>query len=384
MYFMKKVLLVLNEAPLPNRSAAGKWYYYFINNMRIRNDISLVVLGACAEVKHLEEAQKIFPQDFFFLYPKRSGLFSKIETIARPFSYMFSNEMQLKFQELSTQSFDIIHLEQIWSLWLVNKPLKNALVSVHYLNNIDQKNFEHKKMKDKFLSMMQKRTERKLINRVSTIKTCSEQIKTEIKKWFPNKKYFSIPFIIDSKIIASKRVEANNNKSVVLIGSMDWPPSFLAAKRVMLELWPSILKAVPEAKLVIVGWNAKKNLEVLKKDNSIEIFENVADIAPYFLNNSIMLYPPTVGSGNKIKLQEAILYKLPIITTESGIEGLETLKDRSIIVKDSNIELIKETISLLNDPLKREKLAESALSQYLEEYSISKIINHTLEMYDSM
>jgi len=381
---MKKILLILNEAPLPDCSAAGKWYYYFISNLMKQTDVKLKVLASCAQNDHVLRARTLFPEGEFFLYPTRTGLFSKVESLFKPFSYMFSPEMKKRFDTLSSEDFDVIHFEQVWSLWLMNKSLENAVVSVHYLNHIDQSIMKHDSLKGKMISWLQKFTEKKLLRRAKFIKTCSENLKKEIYQWFPEKNYYTIPFVIDPRLFSNHPQQKKEARSIVLVGSMDWPPSFLAARRLMIDLVPAIKKSIPDLKVQIVGWNAKKQLEKYNQGNQIEIFENVPNIGEYFLNNSLMVYPPEVGSGNKIKLQEAILYQLPILTTDSGIEGLEKLKNKSIIVKNTNNELIEEAINLLNNLDHCHELAIQAKKEYLNEYSIDIILKETTQMYQEI
>ena len=48
---------------------------------------------------------------------------------------------------------------------------------------------------------------------------------------------------------------------VSVIGSMNWHPSHSAAVRLLTRLWPEIKRRVPNARVQIVGWQARSALK---------------------------------------------------------------------------------------------------------------------------
>src|SRR5262245_19329373 len=134
----KKVVLITLEAPIPFGGAAARWYYILLNQLIERgHDVS--VFSAVSNKDDIGKIKLAFPHANIkaFEFPKRSRLHSKINTFFKPYSYMFSREMQLEINKRLNEPYDVIHLEQLWTTWLIKGHEHRAFVSVHYLTNID-------------------------------------------------------------------------------------------------------------------------------------------------------------------------------------------------------------------------------------------------------
>src|SRR5262249_15692031 len=61
----------------------------------------------------------------------------KLGSYRRPYSYIFSKELQRDLDSALREPFDVLHLEQTWSAWLGLKHAERALLNVHYLMAVD-------------------------------------------------------------------------------------------------------------------------------------------------------------------------------------------------------------------------------------------------------
>jgi hypothetical protein len=82
----------------------------------------------------------------------------------------------------------------------------------------------------------------------------------------------------------------------------------------------------------------------------VAIEENVPDIKPYFQRTGVLLYAPGRGSGIKIKVQEALAFGVPVVTTSEGIEGIPAVDGVHVGLAEDDAGLIEKTVRLLQDP----------------------------------
>lgn len=347
----KKVILILLEAPIPFGGAAARWYYILLNQL-IARGYDVTAFAAVSKVEDIAKCEELFSPTILktFLFPKRSGVRSKIQTLVKPYSYMFSKDMKDAVEKRLKLPYDVIHLEQLWCAWLAEGRESKSIVSVHYLASIDLQFVKWNSFKEKIIFHLMKRTEKKLLSRFQYIKTCSTRLEEKIQEWFPRKNIVSIPFAIDNTLYPYIGDERRpSKKRVTLIASMNWYPGISAAKRLLSDIWPELSRLNSDCILTIVGWEARKALKEYINLKNVEIFENVPNIQTHFENSTILLYAPERGSGMKIKILESMLYGIPVVTTSEGVEGLEVLHRVHAMVAESNEDLVKCAHELLND-----------------------------------
>ena len=138
-----------------------------------------------------------------------------------------------------------------------------------------------------------------------------------------------------------------------LIGSFTWEPTFSAAIRLITRLWPEIRRRVPEARLQVVGWGARRALAEFLNVDGVMIEEDVPDTAPYFESTDVLLYAPNSASGMKVKVLEAFAYGVAVVTNADGVEGIPARDGVHAGIAEDDEGLITRTVSLLTSPDER-------------------------------
>ena len=123
---------------------------------------------------------------------------------------------------------------------------------------------------------------------------------------------------------------------------------------------------MPQAKCRIVGWSARSVLKEFLNLEDVEIIENVPDIQPYFNEASLLLYAPARGSGMKIKIQEAMLFGVPVVTTSEGAEGLPLEDMVHCGLADDDEVLVERALEILQSTHLQENLRKNARTLILE------------------
>ena len=221
--------------------------------------------------------------------------------------------------------------------------------------------------------------ERRLVGAYQHFRCCSSRLTREILRVNSQAHVTTIPLGLDCGQYEYIPEERRTTAPVVsVIGTMTWYPTWSAATRMLNRLWPAIKARVPEAKVQIVGWNARVALREFLGRPDVTIEENVPDIRPYFECTAVLLYPPVRGSGMKIKVQEALAYGVPVVTTGDGVEGLPAQDGVHAGICDDDAGLIERTVTLLGDRAAQER-QRAAGRQLLEAHCAAGPILDALE-----
>jgi glycosyltransferase involved in cell wall biosynthesis len=263
---------------------------------------------------------------------------------------MFGADIKRSLAEALSAGYDILHLEQHWSGWLCLRHTERALLNVHYLMGIDLGETRPKTAAEWQNWLLGFSAERRLIRSFPRFRACTPRLESALRAISPSANVTTIPFALDTTLYDyipdDRRTTA---PTVSLIGSMHWPPSLSAARRLLTRLWPEIKRRVPAARLQVVGWQARSALGEFLGMEDVSVLENVPETRPHFEAASVFVYAPGRGSGMKIKIQEAMAYGVPVVTTSEGVEGLPAEDGIHACVCDDDGGLIDRTVRLLGD-----------------------------------
>jgi polysaccharide biosynthesis protein PslH len=349
-----RIVIVMIEPPVPFGNAAARWFYVLLKGL-VQRGHSVTALAACSKAEEVDQAKVLFPAPTYDLrcypLPRRVGLCAKLETLRRPYSYMFSRELRGDLEKTLAQGFDILHLEQLWSGWLGLPWRDRALVNVHYLFSVDLESVPAKDWGDRIRRRLMLRGERVLLQSYLHVRTLSERLERCVSALAPHAQVYTSLNCLEPALYSFISDRDRTREPVVsVIGSMGWSPSRSAAERLLTRLWPHIKRSVPQARLQVVGWNARTALRDFLSMPDVRIEENVPDIHPYFERTCVLLYAPGRGSGVKVKVQEALAYGVPVVTTHEGVEGMPAEDGVHAGVCDDDSGLIERTVRLLRDP----------------------------------
>src|SRR5216683_4242703 len=96
-----RILLVLNEAPLPFGHAVGRWYWVLLRGL-VERGHRVTVFATCDKPKDVAQAKSLFPAPQYDLrlypFPERYSVWGKWQTFRRPYSYMIHPKLRRDLQ----------------------------------------------------------------------------------------------------------------------------------------------------------------------------------------------------------------------------------------------------------------------------------------------
>ncbi len=140
---------------------------------------------------------------------------------------------------------------------------------------------------------------------------------------------------------------------VVFTGSMDWQPNIDGVEFFCNEIWPLVLRKVPQARFRVVGRDPHPRVKKLASE-SVEVTGSVPSILDHLREAAAIVVPLRIGGGTRIKIYEGMATGKATVSTTVGAEGLDVEHGRDILLEDSPPDFAEAVVTLLqNEELRR-------------------------------
>ncbi len=129
----------------------------------------------------------------------------------------------------------------------------------------------------------------------------------------------------------------HNTKIIKLLSSLSWYPNTQGMMFFLKNVWPIIIKKVPDAKLILASRKTpKKLLDLINQSKGVTHlgYLPVKDVPTFFDDAVLTISPVWLGTGVKLKVLRAFQMNRPLIATTHSLEGLP--KQIFKIVPNSN------------------------------------------------
>lgn len=303
-----------------------------------------------------------------------------------------SEEFSRKLIEIvKKESFDIIHLEGLYvAPYLpVIRQYSKAPVILR-THNIEwkiweklareEKNWWKKRYLNK-LSGQLKKYEENVINLFDGIATITNQDEVYLKAIGCKAPLTYVPFGIDITTYQPK--ETGHPNTLFYIGALDWLPNLQALDWFLKNVWNTIHAKFPDAEFHIAGRNMPDSLRNSHYPGAV--FHGEVENAKTFIQDyDILLVPLLAGSGVRIKIIEGMAMAKPIITTSTGIEGIECGQGQDIMIADTPEQYIAAITRCLTGDDFKKMLSKNARKFVEKNYTITAATETIIEFYTTL
>lgn len=137
---------------------------------------------------------------------------------------------------------------------------------------------------------------------------------------------------------------------VLFTGALDRPDNARGIGWFLDRIWPAVIAAVPDARLVIAGANAQPALErAVERATRAELTGFVDSLDPWYARARVFVAPLLTGAGVKFKTLDAMLRRVPVVSTTVGAEGI-TATALFAGITDDPVRFGEEVIAQLRAP----------------------------------
>jgi len=346
--------------------------------------------------KHPEGIEKEEEKNQTIYYLKSAAKFTREQ---------YYKESAKKFEEINKQeNFNIVHSQSTlgYGYVRVRKKNKPLVVTSHGTAVGEIKTIlEGKQRWQSFfgLPFWSKRylfDEREVFQEADKIIAVSNELKEDIKRQYKiqEAKLITIPNGVDTnkfrpldKENLKARWGIKNEKIIVSIGKLIMPKGH----HLLIKVLSEFLKNT-NIKLFIVGTgpymqNLKEITRKLGVSDKVFFAGEVQheELASFYNLADVFVFPSLLKEGLPYVILEAMACGVPVIASHTGgiptaIENYKT----GILVGPGNLsELNEKILEVLNDEELARRLGKKARKKVLEEFSLDKMINDTLSVYDA-
>lgn len=209
---------------------------------------------------------------------------------------------------------------------------------------------------------------------------------SDLVKGLPNARHIPIAVEVDedNRPPNITKLELQESKSLVFVGTLGPPFNQDAVLWFCQDIFPLILREVPEAKFYIVGENPPAHIKRLSLSGKIIVTGEVPDVRPYIEPASVYVAPIRAGTGLKTKIIEALSMGKAIVATSVAVAGLWDLGDKVIHIHDDPEDFAKNIVALLRNDKLRIMLGLRARQLFERSYSFEAVAPRTLNVYSEI
>jgi glycosyltransferase involved in cell wall biosynthesis len=222
-------------------------------------------------------------------------------------------------------------------------------------------------LKDRFLSGIQviswKRRERLLGDRFTVLAVCSEADKRCLRIKAP---IHTIPNGFDRPYVEPIHRPVSP-PTFGFIGLFDYVANLEGIRWFADECWPRVKRALPEARLRLVGRGSDGPHRPKRAD--IDGLGWIDDAEGEIATWSAMIVPLLMGGGTRVKIAEGFSRKCPIVSTRVGAYGYDVENGRELRLADTPDDFSQACIDLACNPIEAAQMAKRAWNAFLEKWT---------------
>lgn len=175
--------------------------------------------------------------------------------------------------------------------------------------------------------------------------------------------------------------ELEEKNSIYFLGTYSWVQNRDAVMYFAKEIFPLILKKNPQIKFYLVGMNAGKDIKNLHDGKNIFFVGEKKDIFEEIKKYSLLVVPLRLKGGTRIKILESIAWGKAIISTSSGMEGVNTYGETPVLIADNPKNFSQKVLELVSDDSLRIKIKENSRNFAEKHYFFEKFKESVLKIF---
>ena len=393
--------MVTPYVPYPPSSGGQIRTYNLLKYLSQNNEITLVALYKNDEEKKYESYLKKYCKKIYLCQrPSSPWQFKNIfKTIfsSSPFLVIrnYSNEAKTIINKLlSQEKFDVIHAE---TFYVMPHIPQTKVPTVLVEQTIEYKVYKHFVNSLPFYLrlliyfdidiMKLKYWERFYWKKANVVVVVSSSDEKLIKKEEPKLKTSIIPNCVGDEMIINKLGKKDfKTPTIFFQGNFFWLQNVEAAKFIINKIYPQLIKELPYVKVVIAGQNARKLGSLINKNINIVNIEpdNINMVKELFKKNTLFIAPIFGPGGTRLKILAAMGSGMPVISSVTGIEGLEIINNKNVVIANNQQEFVTKIKLLLTNKNIYEKIRTNAYKLVKEKYQWSKTAKQLEFVYKNL
>ena len=174
---------------------------------------------------------------------------------------------------------------------------------------------------------------------------------------------------------------SERSKKVIFAAAFSRGPNAEGATWFLSKVWPSVVRSVPEATVVLAGSGSADVLAACPAPGA-SATGYLPDLKPAYAGCAVAVAPLRRGAGLKFKVPQALAYGLPMVTTGVGVEGMPPACPA--VVADSALEMAYQVASLLKSPDRARALGAAGRDWVANAFDFSRSMERVERRFDAL
>jgi sugar transferase (PEP-CTERM/EpsH1 system associated) len=234
---------------------------------------------------------------------------------------------------------------------------KKDIIRIMDFCDVDSDKFlQYSKMKSFPLNLIYKWESKRLAehdNRISLLFNSSifiTPVEAKIFRTLSGDKTKSKIYVIGNGVDFNyfKPIETEKENSLVFTGEMNYYANVDGVQWFCEEVFPEIVKKIPDIKFYIVGRNPTKIVRKLASNNVI-VTGAVNDVRPYIAKAKMAVIPLRIARGVQNKILEAMAMAIPVVIPENLFSTLDNISKDDVFVYKNREALVNIIIESINN-----------------------------------
>lgn len=148
--------------------------------------------------------------------------------------------------------------------------------------------------------------------------------------------------------------------TVIFSGNLGYFPNVQAVLWLTGAILPLLVRAVPEIRIHVVGARPDPRILRLARANPrITVSAQVEDVSPHLRRAAVAVAPMRAGSGQQLKVLEAMASGTPVVATALAADGIEARHGEHLLIADEPGAFAGHVARLLREPALAGELARN-------------------------
>ncbi|MEV3841739.1 glycosyltransferase family 4 protein [Aeromonas veronii] len=218
--------------------------------------------------------------------------------------------------------------------------------------------------------------EQKRLNRYEKLSASTFDISVLVSKFDKDYLFTSDSIFYEKVLVCSNGVNlvdlsfkpCFDSKQIVFIGNMFSVQNIDAAYWFAKNVLP-LLREHDDFTFKIIGRIKDSDLHLFEKTPGVKVTGSVDSVALAAENSLLGICSVRLAAGVQNKILEYMALGLPVITSSTGLEGLEAMPNKDILVADEPEQYVDQILRVAKDPEFHSQLASSGLSYVVNHHT---------------
>lgn len=257
------------------------------------------------------------------------------------------------------------------------------MVDLHYLRMERENNYidNISKEREKEINFFREKEYLGMNTADAVISISEEEKNTVSQNGVKKNKIFTVSNI--HKPIENTPLSFSERDGLLFIGGYNHLPNIDAVKFLHEQIMPLVWTENAEVKIFILGPDFPSDLKEKYHSEKFQILGYQETVDFWFENSRVFVAPLRYGAGVKGKIGQALEFRLPVITTGIGAEGMSLEDRKTALISDENPQNFADKIlelydnkNLWNILHENSLLPLSKFSIETQEENIKKMLNY--------